>query len=204
MRYSTIVFAVTVSATTSLAAHAQNITVQQPAFGRFSVGTTVSVPDRGSAFLGRVARAGEGRKSFGPFVRGSSVGLFREHSGVSAGVYIHDLREMDAYLLNQGRTTTGLSGRGTLTGGAGHAYRQLAGRRHQVATPRRTVSRSTNVTRSTRSSAPSVFDGSTRPCGVTTSDCVPSNGADSRWLGCTTAWPPNTDPRSRKPNLRAG
>src|SRR5207244_3656119 len=40
-------------------------TVQLPTFTFFSVGTTVSVPDQGAAFLGGVNRASQGRNEFG-------------------------------------------------------------------------------------------------------------------------------------------
>ena len=80
---------------------AQQITIQQPVIQQFGVTTSVSVPDRGRTHVGSVSRAGSGRKSFGPFRNGSSVGLFREHSGISAGVYIHDLETMDKFLLGQ-------------------------------------------------------------------------------------------------------
>jgi len=110
------------------AARAQNVTVQQPAFGRFSVGTTVSVPDRGSAFLGRVARAAESRKRFGFVPFGSSIGFSREHSGVSTRVWIHDLRAMDDFLLRQRRRASGSQTGPPLPGNAEHAYRSLMNR----------------------------------------------------------------------------
>ena len=116
------------SSSWSCVAFAQRATVQQPVIRRFSVGTTVSVPDRGRAFLGGVSRAGESRKSFGPFRPGTATGLFREHSGISVGVTIHDFDEMDRFLLNRklysGRMPLGKS----LAGNAEHAYKSLIGR----------------------------------------------------------------------------
>lgn len=106
-------------------AGAQNITLQQPAFGRFSVGTTVVAPDRGASFLGRVARAGESLSAFGPFRSGTSTGLFREHSGLSAHVWIHDLREMDRRILQQRHAPTDRSDGRRLSGYAAHAYSRL-------------------------------------------------------------------------------
>ncbi|MBM83522.1 MAG: hypothetical protein CMJ78_23430 [Planctomycetaceae bacterium] len=89
------------------------VAVQLPVQGRFSVNTSVSVPDRGTAHLGSIGRAGESRSSFGPFYRGSSIGLFRDHSGVSTSVFIQDLREMDRMIL-EGNTPASqkLTGRG--------------------------------------------------------------------------------------------
>lgn len=83
-------------------AFAQSVTLQLPSIGRFTVNTTVVVPDRGRTFLGSISRAGESVKHFGgPLRFGSSKGLFREHSGMTSSVYIHDLEAMDRYLLNQ-------------------------------------------------------------------------------------------------------
>ena len=82
-------------------ASAQSVTLQLPSIGRFTVNTTVTVPDRGRAYLGGISRAGESTNRFGgPLQRGSAKGLFREHSGMTSSVYIHDLEEMDRYLLN--------------------------------------------------------------------------------------------------------
>jgi len=46
---------------------AQQVSVQQPQFEQFSVATTVSVPDGGSALLGGVGRAASGQVITGPF-----------------------------------------------------------------------------------------------------------------------------------------
>ena len=81
-----------------LVASAQ-ITVQQPVQHVFSVGTTVSVPDRGSISLGGVGRAATGWSRYGPFGFGSSVGQERGHVGASAHVWIHDFDEADRRLL---------------------------------------------------------------------------------------------------------
>jgi len=80
-------------------AAAQQVTVQQPVIRTFGVGTTVSVPDRGSALLGGVSSSAAGRSTFGPLRSGSAMGLETQGSSVSVGVYIHDLRAMDEALL---------------------------------------------------------------------------------------------------------
>ena len=56
-------------------------TVQLPTYSFFSVNTTVTVPDRGSADLGGVNRVAEGRNEFGtpllPFRPFRNVGIGR-------------------------------------------------------------------------------------------------------------------------------
>lgn len=106
-------------------AFAQNISVQQPIFNRFSVGTTVSVPDRGGAYLGSVSRAGNERKNFGIFRSGTSTGSFRDHSGMSVHATIHDFEAMDRYLLSGGGRRFGAADASQLTGYARHAYSSL-------------------------------------------------------------------------------
>lgn len=73
--------------------------VQRPVVGTMSVNTTVSVPDRGSAFLGGTSSAQSGRSQYGPLRSGSSLGLSRQSSSISTHVYIHDLQAMDEALL---------------------------------------------------------------------------------------------------------
>lgn len=86
----------------------QNATVQQPIVGTTSVSTSVAVPDRGRAFLGGVSSAQSSRSRFGFAPAGSSIGLSRSATSLSAGVTIIDLREMDEAILNSvpGRTET--------------------------------------------------------------------------------------------------
>jgi hypothetical protein len=81
------------------AARAQQIAVQQPVIENFAVGTTVSVPDRGSMFLGGVGSAASGRSTYGPLRTNSSFGWSRSASSVSVHVQIHDLAAMDEAVL---------------------------------------------------------------------------------------------------------
>lgn len=108
---------------------AAQVTVQQPVIDRFSVGTTVSVPDRGRAFLGGVNSAGSSRAQygFGP-LRGSNVGQFRSASSSSVSVFIHDFDEMDRQLLGQGRGGSA-SALGSIDG-----YRELMARNQRRST----------------------------------------------------------------------
>ena len=88
----------------------QGNAVQLPSFQIFSVGTTVNVPDRGSAFLGGIMRSSSGRTESGvPGLGGipmlgrgfRNVGIGRNQSaaGMSVSVYIIDHGEMDRALL---------------------------------------------------------------------------------------------------------
>ncbi len=75
-------------------------TVQLPTFSFFSVSTTVLAPDSGGAYLGGMRRAGSVRPSWGhPMVRNHGLSNFRDASGASVAVRVHDLRWMDEILL---------------------------------------------------------------------------------------------------------
>ena len=102
---------------------AQNLSVQQPVFQQFSAGTTVSVPDRGAAFIGGVGQAGSARRSFGPFRSGTGSGMFAESSSLHARVWIHDMAAMDRELLD----SVTVSVKAPLTN-ADRAYSLLANR----------------------------------------------------------------------------
>ncbi len=78
-------------------------TVQLPTLSSFSVGTTVTVPDRGSAYLGGISRAATGRTQFGtPMLplRNSAIGRRMSTSGVRVTATIHDFQAMDEFLLS--------------------------------------------------------------------------------------------------------
>ena len=79
--------------------HAQ-ITVQQPVVRSTSVGTTVSVPDRGTVLLGGVTSAQASRQTYGPLRTGTSRGYSLSAGSVSASVRIIDLQAMDEAILN--------------------------------------------------------------------------------------------------------
>ncbi len=82
-------------------------TVQLPTFSNFSIGTTVTVPDRGMAYLGGINRAASGRNEFGvpllPFrpFRNSAIGREASASNMWVTATIHDFQAMDRYLLSQ-------------------------------------------------------------------------------------------------------
>ena len=103
------------------------VTIQQPVFRAFSANTTVSVPDRGAAFIAGIKRAGDSRNSFGfgPFRPGSSVGTFREQANLSAGVWIHDFAAMDRDVLQVVREAHRPLDEIHLTLPAQHAYDAL-------------------------------------------------------------------------------
>jgi hypothetical protein len=73
-------------------------TVQQPVVEQVSVGTVVSVPDRGRMFLGGVGSAGAMRRDYGPIPWGTASGRFTSDSSIDVGEYIHDFESIDAAL----------------------------------------------------------------------------------------------------------
>ena len=75
------------------------VVVQQPVVGQTSVSTTVTVPDRGSMFLGGTASAQAGRVQGGPLRSGTSSGLAYQSSSITTQVTIHDLQGMDEAIL---------------------------------------------------------------------------------------------------------
>ena len=78
--------------------------VQLPTFSFFSTSTTVSVPDRGSVFMGGVNRARSGSRQFGapllPFGN-RAMGSSRGAMGTRVSVWIHDFEAIDEALLSQ-------------------------------------------------------------------------------------------------------
>jgi len=83
--------------------YSQDFIIQQPALQQFGVSTTVSIPDRGSAFLGGVSSSRTSTNQYGPFRSGSSIGSGLSHSSVNTSVYIHDFQLMDKILLAEGK-----------------------------------------------------------------------------------------------------
>ena len=81
-------------------AEAQAVRIQQPIVQQFSVGTTLTVPDRGSALLGGIRSGSIHSRQSGPFRSGSRYGHSFQSSTSSVGVYIHDFEAMDQMLLN--------------------------------------------------------------------------------------------------------
>jgi len=86
--------------------HAQDI--QRPVVGINNVQTAVSVPDRGSALLGGVARARNATNQYGFSPLGSSLGRGTAHSSQRVFVTIHDFEAADRRLLSivRGRQAT--------------------------------------------------------------------------------------------------
>ena len=77
-------------------------TLQLPTFQFFGVSTTVSVPDRGSMFLGGVNRSASGSNQFGPQARpfgNRSFGSNQSASGIRVTAWVHDFEAMDDMLL---------------------------------------------------------------------------------------------------------
>ena len=86
--------------------------VQLPTFRFFSLSTTVSVPDRGSAYLGGVSRSAMSRSEQGVPIAGHvpfagrafgnrAIAGRTEMGGASVSAYIHDFESMDEEVLGQ-------------------------------------------------------------------------------------------------------
>lgn len=92
--------------------------IQLPTFHQFSVGTTVLVPDGGSAYLGGVDYARYGSSRRGPFNRSSSSSV--GSAGVSVHATIIDHEELDRAVLAEAARKRGASvdvlGRDIVTG----------------------------------------------------------------------------------------
>jgi len=89
--------------------------VQLPTYSFFSVGTSVSVPDRGSAYLGGVNRASTGSSEFGIPLRpfgNRSYGSQRSASNMSVSAFIHDFDALEESLLGQSASGFALQPRG--------------------------------------------------------------------------------------------
>jgi hypothetical protein len=87
------------------AAQQPGTAVQLPTYSFFGTGTSVSVPDRGAAYMGGIKRAASGLNEFGtpllkvPGFRNRAMGMERSSMGTSVGVYIHDFEAMEEALL---------------------------------------------------------------------------------------------------------
>lgn len=110
-------------------ASAQNQVVQQPVVRQMRVGTAVSVPDRGRAFLGGVNKGAVGANRYGgPFRSGTNSGREFSNSSMSVSVYIHDFEAMDEALLNEAARPQAHHDTTQLTPRAAHAWRSLEAR----------------------------------------------------------------------------
>lgn len=85
--------------------HQPGTTVQLPTFSFFTVSTSVSVPDRGSASLGGVNRMSSGSSTYGPFPTNRASGTGASAGGMSVHVTIHDFDAMDTAVLRQAGMT---------------------------------------------------------------------------------------------------
>lgn len=77
--------------------------VQLPSFSFFSVDTTVSVPDRGTASLGGFGRSSTGSTAFGPALGppNRAFGRSLSSSSVSVRASIHDFEALDRATLDR-------------------------------------------------------------------------------------------------------
>lgn len=83
-------------------------TVQLPTFRFFTINTTVSVPDRGGAYLGGVSRASDGGTTRGPRpMRSRAMGSGRGASLMSVHATVIDHAEIDRALLAEAAARRG-------------------------------------------------------------------------------------------------
>jgi hypothetical protein len=86
----------------------------------FTTSTTVSVPDRGSVFMGGIKRGSTGRNEFGvpmlgklpylgPLFKNSGIGSEYSASNMHVSVFIHDFEAMEEALLGQSATSQSLA-----------------------------------------------------------------------------------------------
>ena len=127
---------------TSFSANLSGQVVQLPTFRQFSVNTTVSVPDGGSAFLGGVTTARSGSTSNSVPLLGRipvanrlfqnrAIGSDVTSSRAYVRAQVIDLLEMDAAILQQARNAR-LARQG-IQPGLANGNRDLAGNNQQVA-----------------------------------------------------------------------
>ena len=77
----------------------QDFHIQQPVISNYSLQTSVSIPDGGSAYLSNVSRAYEYYEFASGLPRYTYRGQQYQSSRMSASVRIHDFSEMDEALL---------------------------------------------------------------------------------------------------------
>ncbi|MBW3598531.1 MAG: type II and III secretion system protein [Planctomycetes bacterium] len=133
-----LIAAITVIASSALAADVHAQAVQLPTFRVFGVRTTVSVPDRGSALLGGVSRASSGSVSRGvpivgkapglaPLFGGRAIGSTVGASNVGVTATIIDHRELDAAVLAEARRRRLAEGGAAANMTAGPRYNLVPG-----------------------------------------------------------------------------
>ncbi|HEX7447680.1 MAG TPA: hypothetical protein VF306_09050 [Pirellulales bacterium] len=88
--------------------------VQLPSFSFFTVDTTVSVPDRGTASLGGIGRSSTGSTAFGPALGppNRAFGRSLSSSSVSVRASIHDFEALDRATLERASSYGARSQRG--------------------------------------------------------------------------------------------
>jgi hypothetical protein len=111
------------------AARAQQFAVQEPSLETFGVATTVSVPDRGRTSLGGVRRSAAGRAMYGPIRTGHSMGFSDQGTGLSIQARVHDLAELDRFVLESADNVRRSRENVRLSPAAEHAYETLRARR---------------------------------------------------------------------------
>ena len=95
------------------------ISVQLPTYNVFSIDTTVSVPDRGTAVIGGSTSSASGSNQFGgPFIPSTRAsGRSTSAGGVTVHAQIHDLDALDRLTLDRAARTTSPSVLGPIAAG---------------------------------------------------------------------------------------
>ena len=98
-------------------------TVQLPSYSTYGVSTSVSVPDRGRAYLGGMGGSSSGSTAYGPVFGPGSRGYGRQTGAgsVDVRVTIHDFDAMDKLLLGQAAGSSPAARRSLASGRAGQS-----------------------------------------------------------------------------------
>lgn len=130
------------------AARAQHITVQQPSFEQFGVGTTVSAPDSGRGLAGSARRRGSAKSRFGRLPAGSNMNFAGQGGTFGVEVRVHETEERDLAARGLAEKARQSRDRTTLSPTAEHAYQALKSRgaaRDLVRDTRANASRAASV-----------------------------------------------------------
>lgn len=106
-------------------AFAQEIAIQQPAIETFTVGTTVSVPDRGRMTIGGLGQGASSLTTNGPLRTGTSYGRMTGGTSVSVQAWVHDFDELDRQALDSANRRARRRDEVRLSPHAELAYRRL-------------------------------------------------------------------------------
>ncbi|MFN0055762.1 MAG: hypothetical protein ACKV0T_26765 [Planctomycetales bacterium] len=143
----------------SFSASAQQVTVQQPTFEAFGVGTTVSVPVGGRTTIGGVGRSASSSSNFGPFRNNTNFGRSTQGSNLSVSATIHDFDLLDRQALDAAGGSRSRRKHKPLDPRAEHALRSLLERDGQTTEKASREPTGGNVARTDPDSEPAALSG---------------------------------------------